>query len=148
MKDHTFIFTPGKWLGEGTIKLNMAKEEMRFFTRWTIGEKDQSGIITTSQEIEISGIGDLMKNEFLFSKIKEDSFAIELENQSLGKVIGKGVITKKIIAWEFRQGNLGFEGLELYELDGKDKYKVHAEYATTEDFRTIIHGKIWRKLDE
>jgi len=28
-----------------------------------------------------------------------------------------------------------------------DTYLMHAEYATNDDFRTVIHGKIWRALE-
>ena len=144
MKDHKFIFTQGQWLGEGKINLSMSDEELPFFTRWKIPEKDDAGRVECVQEIQVAGLPDIMLNEFLFSKVKEGNFEIELENQSLGKVIGKGVASDGTIAWEFRMSDLGFEGFEFYEKVGPEEYKMHAEYATNDEFRTVIHGRVWK----
>lgn len=145
MEQHPFIMTPGQWLGEGKIKLNMMDEELSFFTRWKIPKTDQKGKVECVQEIQVVGLADLMLNEFSFFNLKGNNFNIELENQSLGKVVGDGLVTPESIAWEFRLNSLGFEGFELYERSKEDEYKMHAEYATTDEFRTIIHGRIWKQ---
>ncbi|NGX47877.1 MAG: hypothetical protein K1000chlam3_01262, partial [Chlamydiae bacterium] len=36
-KDHLFLLSPKKWLGEGKIKLSMVEEELDFITRWNLG---------------------------------------------------------------------------------------------------------------
>ena len=145
MAEHPFIFTPSLWLGEGKITLNMLKEELPFSTRWEVAPTDSYGKITSVQNIHISGVSDSMKNEFSVYNFTPDKFAIELENQSLGRIIGKGKISPEVIAWEFRMRDLGFEGFEIYQLVEKDKYMMHAEYATNDDFRSVIHGKIWKE---
>ena len=72
-------------------------------------------------------------------------FTIELQNQSLGVIVGRGIINAKLIGWEFRLEQFGFEGFEFYEASKEDGvYLFHAEYATSDDFRTVIHGKIWQ----
>lgn len=148
MNQHLFIFKPGVWLGEGKIHLSTAGEHLSFVTRWLVPKKEEGGVKAV-QEIQISTLSDLMQNQFTITHIGKESFQIELENQSLGKVVGKGRISKEVISWEFRLSNLGFEGFELYEkTKEKDAYLMHAEYATVDDFRTIIHGKIWRKEEK
>ena len=63
-------------------------------------------------------------------------------------MVGKGTINHKLIGWEFRLDHLGFEGFEFYEKGAdSDTYLMHAEYATSDDFRTAIHGKIWRPIE-
>ena len=150
MAKHPFILKPGHWLGEGKITLSMMEEnELAFFTRWKVPLADETGRIDALQEIQISGLSDVMHNQFAFYDLSRQSFCIELENQSIGKVVGQGLINKEIIGWEFRLGHLGFEGFEFYEAaDQPDTYLMHAEYSTSDDFRTVIHGKIWKKLEE
>lgn len=145
---HPFILKPGNWLGEGKISLSMVEEELPFYTRWNV-PLSEKGRIDSKQEIQISGLSDVMQNQFAFYDITQKSFAIELENQSLGKVVGTGLINDHLIGWEFRLDHLGFEGFEFYEKsDLPDTYLMHAEYATNDDFRTVIHGKIWLKQEE
>ena len=142
---HPFIFKPGYWLGEGKITLSMMEEELPFYTRWKIPPAQTQGKVETVQEIQISGVQDCMHNQFVFSDISSKGFNIELENQSMGKVLGKGLINDRLIGWEFRLGHLGFEGFEFYEVTSTaDTYLIHAEYATNDELRTTIHGKIWK----
>ena len=126
------------------MTLSMMKEELVFSTRWNIF-KGKKGKIESVQEIQVSGLTDIMQNQFAFYyDLTKKTLAIELKNQSLGKVEGQGMINNQLIGWEFRLNHLGFEGFEFYER-GKDSehYFMHAEYATNDDFRTVIHGKIW-----
>lgn len=126
----------------------MVKEELPFYTKWKISPQDDTGYIECIQEIQISGLSDIMINQFVFYDILQKDFCIELENQTLGKVVGKGMLNPNRLAWEFRLGHLGFEGFEFYEATEDGSYKMHAEYATVDDFRTEIHGKIWKKTEE
>ncbi|MDN3508690.1 MAG: hypothetical protein P0S93_01455 [Candidatus Neptunochlamydia sp.] len=148
MTNHPFILKPGSWIGEGKITLSMMDEELPFYTRWEVPE-DEKGRIESTQEIQISDLSDVMQNQFAFYDITRKGFSIELENQSLGKVVGKGMINGKLIGWEFRLDHLGFEGFEFYEKSEiSAAYLMHAEYATNDDFRTLIHGKIWCPIEE
>lgn len=143
MNSHKFIFAPGQWIGEGRITFSASTEHLRFYTKWVI-ENEEKGSVRCQQDVEMEGGEDRVFNGFLFSNILPNSFAIELTNELLGSVTGKGVIDSKTIAWEFR-GHPEFEGFEVYELQENGDYMLHAEYATTEQFRTIIDGRIWKK---
>jgi hypothetical protein len=142
---HTFIFGPSRWLGEGKLQLSMTEEELPFYTKWTIFQKNGQGKIECSQETQIRGISELMHNQFLFFDFTLGHFLLELDNPSIGRVTGKGLVTDQIIAWEFRSPEIGFEGLETYEKQPDGTYLLHAEYATDDQLRTIIKGKIWKE---
>lgn len=147
-KQHSFILTPTKWLGEGKIQLNMVEEELGFFTRWNINQKDDTGKIECIQEIQVKGLSDIMLNQFSFFDLTPGKFTVDLENPALGKVTGTGLITDKVIAWEFRAGDIGFEGFEFYEKQPDNTYLMRAEYATADQFRTLIKGKMWQQVEE
>jgi hypothetical protein len=144
-KHHPFIFSPAMWMGEGKIQLNHVAEELMFYTRWSTSPGDDHGLITCSQEIQVKGLSDVMINQFAFYDLTPAGFMVDLENQALGKVTGKGIISDKLIGWEFRAPEIGFEGFEFYEKQPDDTYAMRAEYASTEEFRTLIHGKVWKK---
>lgn len=144
-KKHLFIFEPGIWLGEGKVKLSISDEELHFFTRWNVDKGKGSNKIPGTQEIEIKGIPDKMCNHFSFYNFGQKEFKIKLENQTVGEVIGEGIIRPESIAWEFRLNEIGFEGFEFYKLQEDGSYFMHAEYCTQEDLRTLIQGKIWKK---
>lgn len=147
MVKHNFIFTPGKWLGEGRIQLNMVEEELSFFTRWKV-EEEENGEIECTQEIQVKGLSDVMINRFVFSNIKADSFSVLMENYAVGKVEGKGFINDEKIGWEFRAEEVGFEGFEFYDKQPDDTYHVHGEFSTQEDLRTEVRGKVWKQANQ
>ncbi len=150
MPHHLFLQQPSSWLGEGKIRLNMVEDELSFFTRWSMGFLNEEGgelggIIRCLQEIQVKGMADIMHNQFTIRDFTLNSFVIELENQALGKVSGIGLLNQEIIGWEFRIPELGFEGFEFYEKQADDSYLMRAEYATSDQFRTMINGKIWQQ---
>ena len=145
MHKHTFILAPGCWLGEGKIRLNMVDEELAFYTRWNIAQKDTNGKIESTQEIQVKGMSDLMINQFAFFDLSGSKFILELENHALGRINGTGLVSEKVIAWEFRIPDLGFEGIEFYELQSDGSYFMRAEYATSDQFRTVIEGRLWEQ---
>lgn len=143
---HQFLLTPSSWLGQGKIQLNMVSEELAFFTRWNAERADGNGRIECLQEIQVKGLSDIMHNEFLIYNLAVNGeFSIDLENQALGKVTGTGLINEKVIAWEFRIEDIGFEGFELYEKQDDNNYLMRAEYATHDQFRTLIQGRLWKQ---
>lgn len=152
MEKHFFIFEPGIWIGEGKVTFTASPEKLHFFTKWVVEEFDASKGIICHQWVEIQGINENMLNYLTFYNIKSDSFSLMLENNLVGKVPGTGLLEKNKIAWEFR-GHPEIEGFEVYELldEGNSReerdYKLHAEYASTEHYRTIIDGRIWKKLE-
>ncbi|MFS8564457.1 MAG: hypothetical protein LVR00_09235 [Rhabdochlamydiaceae bacterium] len=146
--NHAFILNPSSWLGEGKIQLNMVEEELSFFTKWNVAKKDEMGKIECVQEIQVKGLSDIMQNQFLFYDLSPGAFIIELENVALGKITGSGIISDKVIAWEFRVNEIGFEGFEFYEKQEDASYLMRAEYATADQFRTIITGKVWQQQEE
>jgi hypothetical protein len=143
LKTHDFILKRNSWIGEGNITLNMVEEDLSFYTKWQVADNDTSGKISAVQEIQISGISENMRNELTFYDFTPKSFMIEMENLNIGKVVGKGVFDEKLIAWEFRDNELNFEGFESYYLQDDGSYLMHAEYVTSDQFRTQIEGRIW-----
>jgi len=143
--DSNFITTPGRWIGEGKISLNMVAEELPFTMSWVISGKDASGKIHCTQEVQIQGLSEGMRNELIFYDFTSKKFSVEMENSNVGKVLGEGVVNDKIIAWEFRENDLNFEGFETYKFDKDGSYLIHGEYITTDQLRTQIEGKIWRE---
>jgi hypothetical protein len=148
MTQHQFLLAPGSWLGQGKIQLNMVSEELTFFTRWNVENVDGDGRIETVQEIQVRGLSDIMHNEFMIYNVESGEFSIDLENQALGRITGKGLINDKVIAWEFRVEEIGFEGFELYEKQDGATYLMRAEYATSDQFRTLIQGRVWQKTSQ
>ncbi len=145
MSQHLFIFSPGAWLGEGSIELNMSDEELGFFTKWTVSPPDSEGHIECLQEIQMKGLSETMHNRLVVSGQTPGGFSVQLENEPLGRVVGKGLISDKVIAWEFRIKELGFEGFEFYEKQEDGTYLMRAEFVTSDQFRTLIRGKVWQK---
>jgi hypothetical protein len=142
---HQFLMSPSSWLGQGKIQLNMVSEELAFFTRWNISNVDGDGRIECLQEIQVKGLSDIMHNEFYIYNLANGEFTIDLENQALGKITGTGLVNEKMIAWEFRIEDIGFEGFELYEKQDDNNYLMRAEYATSDQFRTLIQGRVWKQ---
>jgi hypothetical protein len=145
MSKHIFIFSPSVWLGEGKIQLNMVEEELPFYTKWNVTPKDGDGKVECLQQIQVKGLSEMMHNQLWFFDFSQGNFLIELDNPSIGKVSGKGLITDQLIAWEFRVPQIGFEGFETYEKQPDESYVMHAEYATEDQLRTVIKGKIWQE---
>ncbi len=142
---HSFMFSPGKWLGEGKIRLNMVEEELSFFTRWTINQ-EEDGSIECVQEIQVKGLSEVMSNHFRLSNIHSATFSVFMENHAIGKVEGTGIIDESHLGWEFRVKELGFEGFECYEKQEDNSYLMKAEFATVDQLRTTIQGKIWKQV--
>ena len=137
-----FLFTPGTWLGEGTIQLSMLQEPLSFFMRWRVRGADEEGVIEGTQEIQIKGHSDLMVNHFWISSMQPGVFSLFLENHAIGKLQGSGFVKESMIGWEFRSSDV--EGFEYYDKKEEEAYLVHAEFATSEQLRTVLRGKIWK----
>jgi hypothetical protein len=143
LKEHDFIKKASSWIGEGNISLNMVEEDLNFYTKWKVSEADPLGKIQATQEIQIGGISENMKNVLTFFDFTDKGFSVEMENLNIGRVLGRGVFDNRIIAWEFRDNDLNFEGFETYYLQDDGSYLVHAEYVTSDQFRTQMEGRIW-----
>jgi hypothetical protein len=147
MIKHPFILEGGNWVGEGQIHFSIMEEgSFPFTTYWKVPPPDAKGDIVAVQDIHIAGLAESMCNRLVFSDIASKQFSVQLQNQSLGVIVGAGIVSAKLIGWEFRLEQFGFEGFEFYEACQKQtSYLFHAEYATSDDFRTVIHGKIWKE---
>ena len=143
MTTHAFIFQPGYWIGEGQISFSASPEKLRFYTRWMASGMATEGI-RCQQKVEMEGGEETVYNQFLFFHLRESAFQIQLENDLVELVVGKGVLDQKTIAWEFR-GNGKIEGFEVYTLQENGDYLIHAEYSSPDLFRTLIDGRIWKK---
>lgn len=140
---HDFIFKEGTWVGEGKVKFSTPLEQLHFYTKWVVS-KNERNEINCRQQVEMRGGGESVINHFRFSNIKNSSFDVAIENEILGTATGKGIFDKKSISWEFREHS-DFEGFEVYELQENGDYLLHAEYVSTDQHRTIIDGRIWKK---
>ncbi len=146
---HPFIFEEGFWLGEGKATISERKKKLPFYTSWEVRKADKSGKIICIQKIQITELSEMMCNHFAFYHVTQKSFHIQLNNQSIGKVIGNGLLSPKMIGWEFRLKKFRFEGFEFYEKTSDPEiYLLHAEYVTSQDFRTVLHGKMWKKEEK
>ncbi len=143
MFKHTFIFNPGNWAGEGRITLNMVEEELLFNTNWAVQNKDTGGRVSCAQDIQIQGLAEAMRNELSFYDFSAKNFAVDMENQNIGRIVGTGVFDESMIAWEFRNNDLNFEGFETYHLQSDGSYQMKGEYVTADQFRTQIEARIW-----
>lgn len=148
MMNHGFILSPGTWSGEGKINLNMIEEELMFNTNWTVQPQDFAGKVLCTQEIQIQGLSENMRNELTFYDFQTKQFAVDMENQNVGRIVGTGVLDEKMIAWEFRNSETNFEGYETYTLQPDGSYLMRGEYVTADQFRTQIEARIWQKSKE
>lgn len=146
MTEHIFLLEPKLWLGEGTIQLSNAEEDLGYMTKWSVENVSHSGEIECSQEIQLKGLSDVMYNKFILTEITPTQFTVYLENDALGKVAGYGIITPDVIGWEFRIKEIGFEGFEFYERQSDGSYHMRAEFSSGDQFRTTIRGKVWQKI--
>ena len=143
MFNHSFIFSPGTWAGEGKIVLNMVEEELLFNTNWGVHTRDFTGKVACSQEIRIQGLSENMRNDLTFYNFDTKTFSVDMENQNIGRIVGTGVYDEKTIAWEFRNNTMNFEGFESYVLQPDGSYHMRGEYVTSDQFRTQIEARIW-----
>jgi hypothetical protein len=144
MTNESFIFIPGTWIGEGKITFSASPEFIKFYTKWQITEIEP-GKLKAVQAVEMQGVEEHVVNVFTFYDITPTTFSVELENSIVGTITGSGIRESETIAWEFRGTLSTFEGFEVYERQENGDYSLHAEYASMDQFRTIIEGLIWRK---
>ncbi|MBM3183797.1 MAG: hypothetical protein FJZ64_00635 [Chlamydiae bacterium] len=142
---HLFLFSSGHWQGEGKIRLNMVEEELLFNTHWNVEARDFAGKISAAQEIQVQGLTENMRNELSFYDFHPTTFCVEMENQNLGKIAGTGLFDTNMIAWEFRNNDMEFEGYETYTLQPDGSYHMHGEYVTSDQFRTQIQARLWKR---
>jgi hypothetical protein len=143
MSKEDFVFTSGLWLGEGKISFSNSAEFIKFYTKWEIQE-ESPGIMKARQIVEMQGVEEQVINTLTFKDIKPTSFIVLLENNIVGSISGTGIRDENMISWEFKD-HLTFEGFEVYEQQENGDYFLHAEYGSSDQFRTIIEGLIWRK---
>ncbi len=148
MFKHTFIFSPGSWSGEGKIVLNMVEEELIFNTNWAVQNRDFAGKVTCAQDIQIQGLSENMRNELTFYDFQTKTFSVDMENQNVGRIVGTGVFDDNLIAWEFKNNDMNFEGFETYSLQADGSYLMKGEYVTSDQFRTQIEARIWLQSNE
>lgn len=139
-----FLFKPSIWIGEGKITFSSSPDFVKFYTKWQITE-EHPGFMHATQTVEMEGIEDHVVNTFTFYEITPDNFSVLLRNQLIGNLKGKGIIDANTIAWEFRGATDSFEGFEVYKLQENGDYALHAEYTSSDQFRTTIEGLIWKK---
>ena len=138
-----FLFQPGEWLGTGQVSFSMSPDVLHFRTKWVVTE-EEANLFHCVQTVEIVG-GDRIINDFQVTPQGSDAFNITLENELLGTFTGKGVIEERSVAWEFREKG-SFEGYEVYRCTEDTEYTMHAEYLSSDQMRTMIRGRIWKRV--
>jgi hypothetical protein len=126
----------------------MVEEELIFNTNWAVQNKDFAGKVVCAQEIQIQGLSENMRNELSFYDFQNKTFAVDMENQNVGRIVGSGVYDDKMIAWEFRNNDMNFEGYETYNMQPDGSYHMKGEYVTNDQFRTQIEARIWLRSKE
>lgn len=147
MVANNFLFIPGVWYAEGTVKVLSNDSEHKYWAKWRIAEKKE-GKIVAIQEVELEKIKEKNVNTFIFSQFTQDKFTVVLQNDLFGQVFGKGLINEHTIAWEFHGTDLAFEGFEIYQHLQGDQWSARAEYVSLGEPHTIITGKLWKKTEE
>ena len=142
MKNH-FLFQPGEWLGAGEVSFSMSPDVLQFRTKWVITAPEAEDFYFCTQTVEVIG-GDRIINAFEITRESEEAFEIILENELLGTFIGSGIVEEGLVAWEFREKGT-FEGYEVYKLSGDNEYAMNAEYLSSDQMRTMIRGRIWKR---
>lgn len=137
---HLFLLQPGNWEGEGTITLSVSPTTLHFKTEWNI-QPIHEGSIEAVHSVHIEGSEAPLKNILRFFNFTKESFQVELRNEILGSAYGKGVIDGRTLGWEFRHHD-AMDGYELFKIDEKGGYHVHAEYASPDKCHSTIHAHI------
>lgn len=135
------MFTPGVWEGSGTITFSMADDELTFTMVWRVAPFENGGI-HFSQQIHVDTFPEMLQNSFYVWQVQGNTFCIQLENSLVGKVVGKGVFDKSLIAWEFRDPTQAFEGYETYVVQPDGSYKMRGEFSSGEGLKTRVQGLI------
>lgn len=145
MNPHLFIFQAGIWLGEGEISFASSKETIHFYTRWQFIDKNQESYLWV-QEVELHPLNEVNRNFYTFTPTSEKAFTIQLANESMGHVEGKGIISQDLIAWELRSQPES-EGYDVYERQENGEYIFRSEYNSLDPYRTIIKGTLWKRSE-
>lgn len=140
---HLLFFEPGVWLGEGTIAFGASHDVIKFYTKWQIEKTGDT--MHCHQAVEMQNVDQKTINAYTVRNIDDGSFEIELTNEVLKEIKGKGSFNQTVLSWEFNIPDV-FVGQETYEkMEAEPNlYSFHAEYASEELFRTIIDGIIWK----
>ena len=145
-KEEHFIFSPGIWIGEGTISLLAVRQLIKFYTRWNIQE-EQLGILIATQVVETEGVEEHLINQWTFQKNEPLHFSVTLESASVGKITGTGRYEPRIISWEFigNESDESVKGFERYDYQESGFYFLQAKYGAAAPYCTIIDGRLWQK---
>lgn len=137
------------WLGQGTLTFSYSSEKIPFYTKWIVDPIHQ-GVIRAQQHVVKQGENETLVNDFSFAAITEGSFTVELKNEAINCVRGKGTVEDQRIFWTyyttiFSEEFEAFRGFEAYQLQENGEYLFHAEYTSTGEYITIVSGRIWGK---
>ncbi|MCH9612745.1 MAG: hypothetical protein S4CHLAM102_12420 [Chlamydiia bacterium] len=151
MYDQLFIFQPGRWEGEGLLRMpNACLEaslEVPFLVFWEVFEFDsESYLYEATQEIRMDAHSESIINHFVFSEIEEGRFDVEMVSEAWGTIEGTGFVDSQFIGWEFQGTNVGIEGFECYQMKGNAIHSFKGEYGAGTEMRTQIEGTITKRL--
>lgn len=128
---------PSIWLGQGFITLRGIVDQMRFFTRWTIGEE-------ILQEVEIQGIEEKQVNLYTISH----DLIVTLENESLGLWEGRGERQEHHLSWKLFSPDKSLFGEEHFFHLPNGRIKTRAIFSDPEGSYTLVEGEIRQALPQ
>lgn len=142
--EHSFLFFPGQWLGEGNITFSSSPEVLHFYTSW---KSAQDQIWVWTQKVQIVGNEEEMVNTYTIHEVSGSQFFLTLNNTWVGEVSAEGLTDAKKIEWTYTNPQV-MSGGETYFLQENGEYLFHAEFHTQDLFRIKIEGKLWRSMPD
>ena len=141
MEKEVFLFSSGRWKGEGEIIIAPFPESISFRVEWEVICREES--IQATQVVKMSDVKEAVVSYFTIYDIREGSFSLLLDSSYSGRVEGRGGHQEGVISWEFT-GLSSFVGFERYEREAGGGYRFQAQYGPSDDFHTSIEGMIAR----
>lgn len=141
--------SPGKWEGEGILKLSMFEEALPMHVHLHVCyESPETDEIHCEVEYNVLGYEEVMKHSYYFSHEYKDKFVVTYENKAWGRVQGKGFITKKFIGIEYLDNHARFEGFETYKFEDKNNLYFTGEFTTPDGLRSESAVNVAKQVEK
>lgn len=151
--DHSFIFEPGIWLGQGKVRIQQSSDFVNVYMKWDFSPADEKGGIACKQYVEREGVKDILCNALYFLPMTPVIFSVELTQDGAEKSSGFGFINAERIAWEYlkkaeetKEIETFLEGHESYILQQNGEYLCQAEFSSGKEYTTHLEGVLWKRM--
>ena len=121
---HTYLFSPGRWVGKGVLSIIGGSSEPIGVSM--IVSQGGTGTITAHLELEFSETHREGGLEVVYtvSPKGKDTFDLMQHHSKLGRLVGKGAVTKQTILITFRSDDGTYSGFEAMEKVDAGHYHV------------------------